>query len=93
MARTDWFDPEAPSRQVSRQRERLTAKNLKRRKSLLSPRTDGVPDQGYVIGIPRSAFMSRPYGTIGARETGRWAGRVFSLAWNYGEKAARRTLA
>ena len=85
MARTDWFDPDAPSRQVSRQRERLNAKNIRASKSdgrilrprnRLLPRTDGVPDQGYVIGIPRAAFTSKPYGTIGARETGRWAGRT-----------------
>ena len=77
MARTDWHDPEAPSRQVSRQRERLDAKNRKRR-DVLMIRTDGVPERGYVIGIPRSAFMAKPYGTIGARETGRWAGRALS---------------
>jgi len=77
MARTDWHDPEAPSRQVSRQRERLDAKNRKS-KALLRTRTDEVEWQFYIVGVPRSAVMSRPYGTIGARETGRWAGRTLA---------------
>lgn len=63
MARVDWFDPNAPSRQVSRQRQRLAHKD----------RTDAPPRRREWIFRHTT---TRFYGP-GERDR-RWAGRSLS---------------
>ena len=64
MSKNAWFDPSAPSRQVSRQRERLRKKGRK-----------DTPNRW---GTVRS-HTTRFHGP-GPRETGRWLDRNHTMA-------------